>query len=70
MAVPKKKRSKSCNGMRWSHKKVTHDALSSCTHCGAAKRSHHICGECGYYKGKMMIEPKALKKKADKEPSA
>ena len=26
------------------------------SHCGAAILPHHVCPECGYYRGKQAIE--------------
>jgi len=55
MAVPKKKTSKSKRGMRRAH-----DALSiplnytECEECGRLKRLHHICQQCGFYRGKCI----------------
>jgi large subunit ribosomal protein L32 len=62
MAVPKKKRSPSRQGMRCGHMKVSSDALQSCSHCGGWKRPHHICSECGHYKGKQILVPKAMRR--------
>ncbi len=41
-------------------KRRTHDALetrqlSTCSNCGAAVMYHHVCPECGYYRGKLAI---------------
>lgn len=29
--------------------------LSTCENCGAVTRAHHVCGSCGYYKGKDVM---------------
>ena len=39
-------------------KRRTHDALEKAqlTNCGAQVMYHHVCPECGYYRGKLAIE--------------
>ena len=36
--------------------KLEAPALSNCTQCGELKMPHRICGECGFYKGKQVLE--------------
>lgn len=59
MAVPKKKSSKSRSRKRRTNWKLDMPPLSSCSHCGAMKRPHFVCSECGYYGDRMIITPKA-----------
>jgi large subunit ribosomal protein L32 len=33
-------------------------ALQKCPKCGAVKRPHRVCGECGYYAGRQAVEAK------------
>ncbi len=45
-------------------KRRTHDALetaqlTTCSNCGAQVMYHHVCPECGYYRGKLAIEKNA-----------
>ena len=56
MAVPKKKRSKSRQGMRRSHLSLSVPAYVECAQCHEMTRPHHICAHCGYYKGKEVME--------------
>jgi large subunit ribosomal protein L32 len=58
MAVPKHKTSKSKRDMRRSHDSLKAPMLSNCPECGEAKLPHHICPNCGQYKGKQVIESK------------
>ena len=37
--------------------------LAVCSNCGASRRPHHMCLECGFYKGRQVIDLKAQKDK-------
>jgi len=44
-----------------------HDALAplhlvKCPQCGSLRRPHHVCPDCGSYKGQTVIEMEAAKK--------
>jgi large subunit ribosomal protein L32 len=56
MAVPKRKTSKSKRDMRRSHDALATPPTSTCPQCGAPKVPHRICGACGSYKGRTVIE--------------
>ena len=56
MAVPKKKTSKAKKNMRRSHDAITVTGLSTCSKCGAPKRSHRVCLECGDYNGRQVLK--------------
>ena len=60
MAVPKKKTSKSKQGMRRSHMSLKAPAYMECQQCHEMARPHHICAHCGYYKGKEIMEVEAV----------
>lgn len=56
MAVPKKRTSKSQKGQRRAHDFIkTIPATQICQSCGALKRMHHICMECGTYRGAQVL---------------
>lgn len=55
MAVPKKKTSKAKKNMRRSHDAISAVGLGKCPDCGAPKRPHSVCEECGTYKGKQIL---------------
>ena len=56
MAVPKKKKSKAKrDSRRSSHWKLTVPTFENCPNCGAIKRPHRVCTECGFYKDKEII---------------
>lgn len=56
MAVPQSKTSRSRRGMRRSHDHLRGQDLSVCANCGATKLPHHVCPECGYYKGRELVQ--------------
>ncbi len=55
MAVPKKKTSVSRKGMRRSHDAIKGTNPTECPNCGAPKLSHHVCGACGFYRGRQVF---------------
>jgi len=56
MAVPKRKKSKSkTRSRRANHDKVFLDRLVACPNCGDLALPHHVCPNCGYYKGREII---------------
>lgn len=60
MAVPKRKHSSARKNKRRSNVwKMSAPNFSKCTQCGQLKLSHHVCGNCGYYKGKEIIKVEA-----------
>lgn len=58
MAVPKHKTSKSKRDMRRSHQNLEAPTLSKCPECGEPKLPHHVCPNCGQYKGKQVADKK------------
>ena len=50
---------------RRSHHGLTALELSTCTNCGAKHRPHHMCLECGYYKGRKVLDIEAQKTKRE-----
>ncbi len=54
--VPKKKTSKSKRDMRRSHHALTAPNLVECPHCHVKKLQHHVCGSCGYYDGRQVLQ--------------
>jgi large subunit ribosomal protein L32 len=43
-------------GNRRSHHALKAENLVSCSHCGASRRPHHMCLECGYYNGRQVLD--------------
>jgi large subunit ribosomal protein L32 len=60
MAVPKRRTSKRKKRARNTHKKAPAIYVQACPQCGAMKRSHRVCAECGYYAGEQRVEPKEV----------
>lgn len=58
MAVPKRKTSKRKKRTRNTHKKAPAIYIQSCPKCGAMKRSHRVCAECGFYGGEQRVSAK------------
>lgn len=56
MAVPKKKTSKSRRNMRRSHHALGAEAYVECPNCGEMMRPHHVCGACGYYRKRDVMQ--------------
>jgi large subunit ribosomal protein L32 len=54
--VPKKKTSKSKRDMRRSHHALVVPNLTTCKNCGSKKIQHQVCGSCGYYDGRQVLE--------------
>ncbi len=55
MAAPRRKHSRARQGKRRAQWKMSTVQLGSCGHCGAAIRSHTVCMNCGYYKGRQVL---------------
>ena len=60
MAHPKRRQGKTRTAKRRTHDKAVAPTMAICPNCGAWHIYHTVCGECGYYRGKI----KRLKKKA------
>jgi large subunit ribosomal protein L32 len=52
MPVPRRRHSSERRDRRRTHDGLKAQSVTACDHCGAPKRSHRICPECGYYKGR------------------
>lgn len=63
MALPKKKYSKSRQGKRRSHLKLSPPAMDECPHCHSPKSPHRVCPNCGWYGDREALEVKPSKKK-------
>lgn len=59
MAVPKRKVSQSRRDMRRAHDALKNNAYQECASCGELKRPHHVCGSCGHYGDREVVEASA-----------
>jgi len=72
MAVPKKRTPAARRDRRRSHHALKPAKLATCPQCQAPTRTHQACPNCGFYRGRdiLQIESKnaklAAKKKARK----
>lgn len=56
MPVPKQKKGRAkTHSRRSANMKISAPAKSTCPRCGAVKLPHHVCLNCGYYKGREVI---------------
>lgn len=70
MAVPKKKSSVMRQRMRSASKRVEPLQMAWCPECGEERLPHHLCLQCGLYRGrKVWVAPRILRaaKKKDVE---
>ena len=65
MAVPFRKISKSVKRKRRTHFKLQAPTMAVCPNCGELTLSHTVCKKCGYYKGKLVVEPKPEKEETE-----
>ncbi|WP_084696251.1 50S ribosomal protein L32 [Salisaeta longa] len=58
MAVPKRRHSKSRSRKRRSqyYNELKAPQLMECNNCGHPKVMHRACPECGYYRGRQVVE--------------
>lgn len=57
-ALPKKRLTNRRQGNRRAHHKIKIPQLTVCPQCRHIRLSHHVCPNCGTYRGRQVIEPK------------
>ena len=62
MPVPKRKRSKSRRDKRFANKGIKLAIFSECSNCSTALSGHHVCTNCGFYKGRKIMTTKLDRK--------
>jgi len=55
MANPKRKTSRARRDKRRTHKILAAPAFSLCPQCHEPKLPHHVCPNCGTYRGREVI---------------
>ncbi|MGB4654178.1 MAG: 50S ribosomal protein L32 [Bacteroidales bacterium] len=58
MAHPKRRNSKARTAKRRAHDFLKEPKLALCSNCQSPVLYHRVCKECGYYRGKQVIEAK------------
>ena len=57
MPVPKKRLSRTRRDRRRAqHDKAPMPSMVRCSACGEYKLPHHVCGACGWYKDRYVLE--------------
>ena len=54
--VPKRKYAKTRQRLRRQHHRVRRPQLVPCPQCTALHQAHHICWQCGSYRGRQVLE--------------
>jgi large subunit ribosomal protein L32 len=63
-ALPKRKITKAAKGKRRGHHHLKLPQLISCPQCHQPRLSHHVCPNCGTYRGRQVLPLK------EKSPAA
>ena len=58
MPLPKRRQSSSRRDRRRAHDALSPTLVITCPNCNEPNRPHFICGKCGFYKGKKVVETK------------
>ncbi|MFC1509528.1 50S ribosomal protein L32 [Candidatus Omnitrophota bacterium] len=66
MPLPKRRHSNSRQGKRRGEQKIDVPSISVCPNCKSPKLPHRVCGACGYYKGRQVLEIKKKEKEEKK----
>ena len=56
MALPKHRHSKAKTRSRRAHDALNAPNFSACPECGEPKQPHRLCGGCGTYKGRTVVQ--------------
>ena len=56
MAVPKRRTSRAKRDSRRAHDALNTPARSKCPQCGEPKLPHRVCGNCGTYRGREVVQ--------------
>jgi large subunit ribosomal protein L32 len=70
MAVPKKRHTKSQRNRRRSHLALKGKSFLVCQKCGESVLPHHTCMNCGFYKGREVVNVLAKLEKKERKKKA
>ncbi len=59
MGLPGHRRTSSHKRRRAAHFALGKKNLTKCSHCDKTVLPHHVCRNCGYYKGRQVIKIKS-----------
>lgn len=65
--VNRMRSTKSKQGHRRGHHKVTASSTFKCEHCQEPKLPHRMCGNCGYYRGRQVVDKHSEAAKKEKK---
>jgi len=68
--VVRMRHTRSHTANRRSHHALTAPEMAVCKNCGAMYRPHHMCLNCGFYKGRVVIDLLAKKRDRDARMAA
>ena len=54
--VPKRRQSRARKNKRRSHDALAMPARAACPQCGEPRQPHRVCGNCGTYRGRAVLE--------------
>lgn len=54
--LPKRKVSKGRRDRRRTHDSLKSRKLVACPNCGEMRLPHHVCPNCGFYKGREVMD--------------
>ncbi|HLD86100.1 MAG TPA: 50S ribosomal protein L32 [Patescibacteria group bacterium] len=69
MGLPGHRRTSSDKRRRAAHFALKPSSFTVCSHCKLPVRPHHVCANCGYYRGRQVLKIKS-KVKAQKSKVA
>ncbi|GIX46406.1 MAG: 50S ribosomal protein L32 [Candidatus Tectimicrobiota bacterium] len=55
MGVPKRKTSRARRDKRRNHQRLAVPSRSTCPQCHEVKLPHHVCPQCGTYRGREIL---------------
>ncbi len=59
-ALPKQRISQGRKGNRRSHHHITLPEMEMCPNCRQMKQTHHVCFNCGTYRGRQVLPVKSM----------
>ena len=58
MPNPKRRHSRARRDKRRAHDALVAVSLSDCPNCHEKKLPHRVCPHCGFYRGRLVVEPR------------